>query len=304
MPLRDRAFFATSALLYMGPLYAGLSGHGFDTIPLFAVIFMLWLHVARPGDWPATRAQWTSPRALAWPLLLFAGQMAVVAFCLVVGRGIGGLFGFTPALPFVFTLLMSMLAIGAARLLQRSETPSSAAELDGSLQFGSCILDMPSMGREQKADKGEIAAAVMDALRALPAHGATRAEIAPYVDFAERSAIVDELLTELAEAEAAHLPFVQTQAALALRPVTARRLVADGRFGPAIARSLASRVPNLVQEVAIDLRKLLPVTPGLAAAIPSTIRLQSIAADFESRDPFVARALRTLAEDVSQPKVA
>jgi hypothetical protein len=44
-----RLLMGTTALLYLGPLLAGLRGFGWPVVPVFAAIFVLWLIVLRPA---------------------------------------------------------------------------------------------------------------------------------------------------------------------------------------------------------------------------------------------------------------
>ena len=55
MQNRVRLLMGASALLYMGPLLAGLSGMGWAALPVFMALFALWLVVMRPAQWPRDR---------------------------------------------------------------------------------------------------------------------------------------------------------------------------------------------------------------------------------------------------------
>ena len=114
--LRYRLFMIASALLYMGPLVAGLAGFGWQMIVEFTVIFMLWLVVMRPAMWPADGAGWNSGRVIGKFLLWVAIQALVVSFCFAIGRGIGGTMGAVPPLPVWVPPLMSLLAVPLSRI--------------------------------------------------------------------------------------------------------------------------------------------------------------------------------------------
>jgi hypothetical protein len=117
MQLRARLLMGASALLYLGPLLAGLAGAGWASLPVFTAIFMLWLLVLRPYDFPQTAADWRRPEA--W--LIFATQVVIqvllVTFCFGAGRGIGGMLGFLPVLHPLLPIAVSALAIPLGRLV-------------------------------------------------------------------------------------------------------------------------------------------------------------------------------------------
>lgn len=115
--LRYRLLLMSTALLYMGPLIAGLAGSGWLMIPEFAVIFMLWLVVMRPSMWPERMSDWAE-RSVVLKFLFWAlVQTAIVAFCFAMGRGIGGVAGALPPIPVWVPPLMSLLAVPVSRIL-------------------------------------------------------------------------------------------------------------------------------------------------------------------------------------------
>ncbi len=114
--IRYRLFLVTAALLYMGPLIAGLAGLGWQMIPVFTLIFLLWLLVMRPAMWPRQAAEWLTPRMIGKVLLWIALQAAVVAFCFGIGRGIGGTMGALADVPTWVPPLMSFMAIPLSRI--------------------------------------------------------------------------------------------------------------------------------------------------------------------------------------------
>jgi len=298
MDLRDRAFFATSALLYTGPLYAGLAGYGFETVPLFAAIFMLWLNVVRPGDWPQSARAWRTPRALAWPMLIFYVQMLVVAFCLVMGRAMGGMIGFQPPLPLAFTLLVSLLAISTARLLERKGDRPVVHIPGDSLSIGAGILDigvpeMPDQPPERAFTEG-----VLAMLADLGPRRAPRDKIAPILDQVVEAGMVRPVLEALNKMRGGLAPHAQAQAMLALRPDVARDVFGEGLIGKAVNRALSTWVPQVVEETANDARALLKELSGVSEELPSASRLQTAANAIETGSPAAAAALRALGDDL------
>ena len=114
--LRYRLFLLTAALLYLGPLLSGLAGGGWQVVPTFTLIFVLWLLVMRPGMWPARPADWANARILTKTLFWAFSQAVLVTFCLAIGRGIGGTMGTLAAIPVWVPLLMSLLAVPLSRI--------------------------------------------------------------------------------------------------------------------------------------------------------------------------------------------
>jgi hypothetical protein len=106
-----------TALLYIGPLLAGLAGFGWALVPVFTLLFVLWLMFLRPETWPGTAADWR--RGTSW--LTFAARAAVqlllVAILFGIGRGIGGVMGWTAPIPFFLPVVISSAAILLGRVI-------------------------------------------------------------------------------------------------------------------------------------------------------------------------------------------
>ncbi len=115
----DRAtlLMTAMALLYFGPLLAGLGGAGWPAVYAFAVIFTLWLIVLRPQSWPRNAAQWHDPAVLLHALTQVVAQCLLVAVLFGVGRGIGGTLGAVVGWPAWFPLSLSFLSVPLARLI-------------------------------------------------------------------------------------------------------------------------------------------------------------------------------------------
>ena len=130
--LRYRLFLISTALLYMGPLVAGLAGFGWQMIAEFTAIFMLWLVVMRPAMWPEAVADWGNRRVLARFMFWAVIQAVIVAFCFAIGRGIGGTAGTLPPMPVWVPPLMSLLAVPVSRILWNpsAANPEMAAYVD------------------------------------------------------------------------------------------------------------------------------------------------------------------------------
>ncbi|MCU0912177.1 MAG: hypothetical protein MUE98_12785 [Rhodobacteraceae bacterium] len=296
MRLRDKAVYATSALLYSGPLYSGLAGFGLSTIPLFAVIFALWLFVVRPGDWPRFAEDWKHPRTLAWPILIFAVQMVLVAFCLAVGRSIGALFDFRPPLPLAFTVLMSMLAIALARLAQRPDRLPPRRVPGERLGIGAGILDVGRPEMPGKSAKMELVDQVMSAIA--PGDGTTttmRATMLPTAAQIEAAGVARNVIDAL-DAVEQRTDVLTLQGMVAFRPGVARDLAGSDVIARLMEKVLASGNTNLIEATAVAAVTLLTEAPETADQFPPPARVRQAAATLAAADPGAERALLRLAQ--------
>jgi hypothetical protein len=117
MPVRLRLLKGATALLYFGPLLAGLSGFGWDYVPFFVAIFVLWLIILRPEQWPGSVAEWRAVQAWGASLTIVLSQVLLVAVLFGLGRGIGGIAGFLTVLNPLLPLAISFVAIPLCRSL-------------------------------------------------------------------------------------------------------------------------------------------------------------------------------------------
>lgn len=127
---RLRLLQATTALLYFGPLLAGLAGAVWATIPLFAIAFVLWSVILRPHLWPAKLSDLLKAQALIAMAALIATQILLVTLCFAVGRGMGGVMGLRPALPPYLPLALSFLSVPLSRLVWRPAEIETIAGFD------------------------------------------------------------------------------------------------------------------------------------------------------------------------------
>jgi hypothetical protein len=126
MLTRMRLLKGATALLYIGPLVAGLCGYGWGMVAPFTGIFVVWLMVLRPEQWPATPEEWLTGQAWLAVLTQVLSQILLVAVLFAVGRGFGGLadvgnLTVNPILP----LSVSLAAIPLCRMLWDSREAAS-----------------------------------------------------------------------------------------------------------------------------------------------------------------------------------
>lgn len=126
MLTRMRLVKGAAALLYFGPLIAGLCGFGWGMVAAFTGIFVVWLMVVRPEQWPATPEEWRTSSAWLAALAQVLSQIVLVGILFGVGRGIGGLANIgavsvDPLLP----LSVSFISIPLCRMLWDSHEAAS-----------------------------------------------------------------------------------------------------------------------------------------------------------------------------------
>jgi hypothetical protein len=126
MLTRMRLVKGATALLYIGPLLAGLCGFGWTMVAPFAGIFVVWLMVLRPEQWPSSPAEWLTGQAWLAALAQVLSQIVLVAILFSVGRGLGGIadigaVAVNPMLP----LSISFVSIPLCRMLWDAEEAAS-----------------------------------------------------------------------------------------------------------------------------------------------------------------------------------
>lgn len=129
MQNRLRLLMGASALLYFGPLLAGLTGMGWNALPVFVGLLALWLVIMRPRQWPRDLAQWDRQTVVA-AIAQIAVNTLIVVILFGIGAGIGGVAGFVPDIPPVVPIGLSFLATPLSRLIHN---PATGAEVDHAL---------------------------------------------------------------------------------------------------------------------------------------------------------------------------
>jgi hypothetical protein len=130
MQTRFRVFIGATALLYLGPLLAGLGGAGWGAVLAFAAVFILWMVVMHPKQWPRTLAEWRTGPAIIQAVTQAVMQLVLVTLLFVFGRAIGGALGLRLDWPGYLPLALSFLAIPLGRLIW---DPWKMAEMDSFL---------------------------------------------------------------------------------------------------------------------------------------------------------------------------
>jgi hypothetical protein len=117
MEMRARLLKGATAVLYFGPLLAGLGGYGWSLVPTFVAIFVLWQMIVRPHHWPTSLADLKKSDLWVGIAAQIAVQMLLVIVFFGIGRGIGGAAGTLPLYSPMVPLSLSFLSIPLCRLL-------------------------------------------------------------------------------------------------------------------------------------------------------------------------------------------
>lgn len=126
METRRRLLMVANALLYFGPLLAGLAGLGWGYVALFTAIFVLWLIILQPYEFPINRAEWMTLDAWVAVSARAVVQLLFVVILFGIGRGIGGTLGAMTGFPATLPLAISFLSIPVARMIWDPWAPSVA----------------------------------------------------------------------------------------------------------------------------------------------------------------------------------
>lgn len=126
MVTRLRLLKGATALLYIGPLFAGISGLGLATVAPFVAIFVVWLMVLRPEQWPVSAEEWLTWSAWGAALTQLLSQVLLVSVLLAIGRGLGAIAGYEPLVNPIFPLAVSFMAIPLCRILWNAEEAADA----------------------------------------------------------------------------------------------------------------------------------------------------------------------------------
>lgn len=121
MVMRLKLLQMATAALYMGPLLAGLSGYGWAMLTPFLSIFLLWLMILRPHQWPQSNYDWLHARTWVAVLSKVVSQLLLIAVLFGIGRGIGGVMGFVPLFHPALPVAISFIAIPISRLFWNAE---------------------------------------------------------------------------------------------------------------------------------------------------------------------------------------
>ena len=288
---RLRLLSAATALLYLGPLLAGLGRFGWTQVPVFVVIFVLWLIILRPQQWPRSLTDWKKSDSLITLAAQTATQALLVLVSFGIGHGIGGVTGFALPLPTYLPAAVSFLSIPLCRLIW---DPWKAAQMDRFLDEALTEIEAGAPGTGPGDAVLQMTAEMLKPLAAL-ALSAPVAEVEAHL--AALAAHLDHQ-TLAAALRAGSGPGLQRALMIhASQPVALRALA--GSHYPAQALVLAGNDPALVALLATRLRAALRADPGVIGDCPTAETLRALAA--ATADPEASGAMRNLAQAMDAP---
>lgn len=274
MQNRMRLLMVATAFLYFGPLLAGLGGSGWAATAGFFALFMLWLFILRPQQWPHNVHDWLT-RYEPWAAL---GTNACVQLLLVlllfgIGRGIGGALHLRPDYGVALPLMVSFLAIPFARLVW---DPWTSPHLNDYLDEA---LHKPPPGED--ADPLTLARRLLVPLSALP-DSADEAEVAQHLlamaPHTDPASLRRALLQRHARGEASHAESL----ALILHATDPALILSVPGDGPNLALVALPQTPALLARFARRLTAALQAEPEVWGKSPSVDHLADLVDHFDN----------------------
>jgi hypothetical protein len=296
MQNRMRLLMVATAFLYFGPLLAGLGGSGWAATTGFFMLFMLWLFILRPQQWPHHLRDWLT-RYEPWAAL---GTNACVQLLLVlllfgIGRGIGGALHLRPDYGVVLPLMVSFLAIPFARLVW---DPWTSPHLNDYLDEA---LHNPP--QRETPDPLAMARSLIVPLSTLP-DDVDEAEVARHLlalaPHTEASALRSALLHRHAEGAATRAETL----ALLLHATDPELILSVPGDGPNLALVALPQDPTILARFARRLIAALQADPAVWDKSPSVDHLADLADHFDNTE--AEAPLRDLIEamNAAQPEGA
>ncbi|MEO8242639.1 MAG: hypothetical protein ABI832_10005 [bacterium] len=279
---RLRLLRLATAVLYFGPLLAGLIGQGWAMVPVFVVILLLWSVIVRPHLWPASLRDLMATEALVAMAALAATQILLVVVLFAVGRGIGGVMAVQPVLPVYLPAALSFLSVPVSRLIWNPHVAAANVGFDPILQDVAL----------QKADSEALAIEMLAQVFALP-EDVPEAEVQQHLSAIGQHvepAILRKVLTDAVSAGRAPRAGIKALIVHATDPEVVT--VLDGSAYPVEAFAAAGRDADLIGLFARRCVVALGEEQDLALDCPSVGALQRAAQEVD--DPAASKALQRL----------
>ena len=264
-----------AALLYIGPLLAGLGGFGWSMVFSFTAIFVVWLMVLRPEQWPATPAEWLTAQAWLAALAQVLSQLLLVGVLFAIGRGLGGLADIgTVDLDPLLPLSVSFLAIPLCRMLWDAREAASQGY----------FLDDEAEAAHSGNAAGVAASAIIPLLNlpdTAPDTTATTA-VAEALDVPAADLRLNALTAALANPSRSHEALRRALVFWATEP----EIVAPGQVAESMANAFAIANGNLdlLRLYVPRAMALISAFPTRASDFPAPDRLHAVAANLPASD--------------------
>lgn len=275
MLTRMRLVKGAAALLYFGPLIAGLCGFGWGMVAAFTGIFVVWLMVVRPEQWPSTPSEWRSSEAWLAALAQVLSQIVLVGILFGIGRGIGGLANIgTVAVDPLLPLSVSFISIPLCRMLWDSHEAASQ---------GYFLDDEAKLAHSDNA-AGQAATAIIPLLNlpdTAPDEKAAQA-VADVLDVPTADLRLDALTAALASPNRSHAALRRALVLWATEP----EIVAPGHVHGSMANAFAIADQNLdlLRLYVPRAMALISAFPRRAEDFPPSKRLRQVADDLPPSD--------------------
>lgn len=273
---RLRLLMAATAFLYIGPLLAGLAGFGWGLVPVFALIFIAWLMVLHPQNWPRNPDGWV--HAQAWATLGTQGsvQLLLVAMLFGIGRGIGGTLGVAAPFPMVLPVLVSVLAIPLARIIWN---PWRDTEPEHFLD--AAVEKAAHAGNPVERSDLNLARRLIAPLADLPDYSEPE-EVAQHLAAISDLAEAGHLRAALLECQHAGTASRAQTLALILHATDGPLIARVGGDGPTLALAVLPHDPDLIALFARRLAAALDADAELWGQCPVVDHLQDLAAELDN----------------------
>ena len=276
MQNRLRMLMGATALLYVGPLMAGLGGFGWAVVPVFAAIFLLWLFILRPHQWPRILSDWARPEALISVLTQGLVQFLLVAVLFGVGRGIGGVLATLPPFPVILPISISFLSIPLARMIW---DPWKHRDIDRFLDDAIARVDAhPGVPDTAGLD---LARRLIAPLADLP-DDSSDADVAQHLMALSTHVAPDHIRKALLERQHSGQAAYAETIALILHATDGRLIEAVGGDGPTLALAVLPRDPAMIALYARRLTTALNEDADLWGQCPGVDLLENLAAALDN----------------------
>ena len=261
----------------------------------FTGIFVVWLMVLRPEQWPSSPGEWLTAPAWLSATAQVLSQVLLVAILFAIGRGLGGLASIgTVEIGPIAPLSISFLAIPLCRILW--DAHEAAAQ--------GYFLDEEAEAAHSETSAGAAAMSIIPLLN-LPdsaADDAVAAEVARVLDVPAADLRLNALTAALANPSRSHAALRRALVLWSTEP----EIVAPGLVAESMANAfdIADRDLDLLRLYVPRAMALINAFPNRAADFPSPDRLRQVADNLPASDlpdhlqTDLREGLRTLARTV------
>ena len=270
-----RTLKVLAVLLYIGPLVAGMSGLGPSMIAPFVGIFVVWLMVLRPEQWPSTPEEWLSRHSWGAALTQVLSQTLLVCVLLAVGRGLGAVADIPPRPEPILPLALSFLAIPFCRMFWDS---GEAAKIG-------VFLDAEAEAAHAPRAASHAASAIVPLLNLADdmADSLTTDAVSKVMEPAGAELRLKALVAALSHPDRSHAALRRALVLWATEP----EIVAPGELNGVMANAFEIAGPNtdLLRLYVPRALALIAAFPNRASCFPTPERLRKAASEAFSTDP-------------------